>query len=110
MIVPSGSGRPAMDQVEARVVAEVLGDARPSWFCPSAYIGAPEAALGPLGLASAVLALERGRVPAALNSSEPIDPWPLAARPHCTEEAPRTAWVSGFSSEGVAGSVVLRGV
>lgn len=115
-----GTGTRAGDPVEMQALGEVLGRGRPAdrpllVGSVKSNIGHTEACAGLAGLIKAVLAVERGWIPASLHCTEPnpaipwsrlgvavartATPWP--------DDAPRVAGVSSFGITGTNAHAVV---
>lgn len=110
VVVAHGEGQLDLDRLEALALAEVLGPRVQEVPVVSltAHIGASEAAVGPLGAALAVRILETGRVPGALNRTDPIPEYKGPSGSEATEVDGRVALVCVTTREGINGAIVLR--
>ncbi len=110
LVVLSGWSWAPMDELEAAVHAEVLGEG--AGDVPALVLGptlgSVEAASGPLGAAVALRAMAEGVVPAWPNLTDPIPAWrgPTAAEARSAEM--KTALVLSISPEGSHAALVLR--
>ena len=90
--------------------AEILGDrvGEVPVLCLTAHVGCCEAAIGPMSAAMAVLAMQRGVIPGALNRERPIAAYrgPTSSLPQTGPV--RNALVTVFTREGVNAALVLR--
>ncbi|HCP48436.1 MAG TPA: hypothetical protein DIU15_20535 [Deltaproteobacteria bacterium] len=110
MVAAHGESRSDLDALEASALAEVLGPraAEVPVVALAAHVGSVEAAVGPMGAAVALQAMETGVVPGALNRENPLPDYkgPTSAAP--VETAVRTALVTLTTREGVSAALVLR--
>ncbi len=114
-----GTGTPLGDPIEVAALARAFGPGRGSVALASVKtnVGHLESAAGVAGLAKAILALERGEIPASLGFEEPnphlrleATPFRIAARlePWPAGPGPRRAGVSSFGMGGTNAHVVLE--
>jgi acyl transferase domain-containing protein len=117
-----GTGTATGDPVELRALGAVVGAARQTGHpcligSLKSNVGHTEGAAGVAGLVKAVLALERGAVPASLHVREPNPdvPWDDLGLELCREHrswpdhaGPRRAGVSSFGITGTNAHVVLE--
>ncbi|MEM8758944.1 MAG: type I polyketide synthase, partial [Pseudomonadota bacterium] len=122
-----GTGTPVGDPVEARAIAAALGPGRDAAGLGALPIGSVKSNIGHLepaaglaGVLKALLALERGRLPATLHVDH-VNPAVAAEErltvareavvlPDRADGAPHAAGVSAFGFGGANGHVVLEGV
>ncbi len=110
VVVAHGESSLDLDRLEALALAETLGPR--SGDVPvvslTAHIGSTEAAVGPLGAALAVRILETGKVPGALNRTDPLPEYKGPTSAETTTLDAKVALVSVTTREGIAAAVVLR--
>ena len=110
-----GTGTPLGDPLEMKAIGAVFGGAeRPLWVgSVKSNVGHTEGAAGVAGLIKAVLAVDRGAVPASLHFRTPSPHIPFAelgvAVPTATVPwpAPRVAGVSAFGFSGTNAHVIV---
>jgi len=110
VVLVHGESRPDLDGLEARGLAELLGPrmGEVPVVCLAAHIGSTEAAVGPISAGLAVRILETGKVPGALNRSEPIAEYGGPTGAEATEIDARHALITLTTREGVSAAIVIR--
>ncbi len=108
LVIPTGLSRPDLDRVESQALTSVLGPSahEVSWTTVSPAMGFAEAANGPLSLATALLAMQEGRVPGARTTRRPIPGFVLPLHEDSREITVRTAWINAMSPEGGHASLI----
>jgi 3-oxoacyl-(acyl-carrier-protein) synthase len=111
LVALTGWSWPKMDELEAALHAEVLGDraAAVPVLTLGHALGSTEAASGPLGLAVALRALAEGQAPALPTLQDPIPQWKGPVQPEPVALAGKTALVLSFSLEGSHAAIVAEG-
>lgn len=112
LIVPHGTGIRDHDVSESKAIHAALGPSAgqtPVWPIMS-QIGNTGAAAGSLGLIAAVMAMQQGRVPAAVNCPRPDEACGLAIVQRPLPRPPRTALVCSYSLGVQNAALVVRRV
>jgi len=112
VVLAHGESRTDLDRLEALALAEILGPraADVPIVSPTAHLGSVEAAVGPLQAALATRILATGRVPGALNRTDPIDEYKGPRGTDPVQIDAKVALVSITTREGVSAALVLRAV
>jgi 3-oxoacyl-(acyl-carrier-protein) synthase len=110
VVVAHGESNTDLDRLEARALAETLGPraAEVPVVSVTAHIGSTEAAVGPLGAGLALRILASGRVPGALNRTNPLPEYKGPCGAESMSIDARVVLVSVATREGIAAAVVLR--
>jgi 3-oxoacyl-(acyl-carrier-protein) synthase len=110
VIFAHGESRNDLDRLEALGLAEVLGPrvADVPVVSTTAHTGSLEAATGPVLAGLAVRVLETGKVPGALNRSQPLPEYKGPTSPDAVELDAKLALVAVTTREGVNAALVLR--
>jgi 3-oxoacyl-[acyl-carrier-protein] synthase II len=108
----TGAGHPELDRLEGQAWTARLGAKRAGaipWITPSANTGFTGSAAAPLATVAALLAMESGQLPPAINLEQP-DPTcgPVPSRPAAIPVDIGGIGVSAFSPEGTHAALALR--
>jgi len=112
VVLAHGESTNDLDRIEALALAETLGPRVGDVPVVSitAHVGATEAAVGPLNAGLAVRILETGRVPGALNRTDPIAEYRGPGGSDSVSLDAKVALVCITTREGIASALVLRKV
>ena len=112
LVVAHGEGRTDLDALEARGLADLLGDrvSEVPVLSLTAHIGATEAAVGPLSAGLALEVMRTGKLPGVMNRGKPISEFKGPTGTESSDCVVRHALVSITTREGINAAIVLSAV
>jgi len=112
LVVAHGEGRSDLDALEARGLADLLGDdaSKVPVLSLTGHIGATEAAVGPLSAGLALEVMRTGKLPGVINRSNPIDEFVGPTNTEPSDHPVRVALVSITTREGINAALILKAV
>jgi len=110
VVAVHGESRSDLDALEAQALSECLGAraAEVPVIALAAHVGSVEAAVGPMGSALVLQALNSGRVPGALNREDPIPEYKGPTSTAAMDMDPKLGVVTLTTREGVSSALVFR--
>ena len=110
VVAVHGESRNDLDALEASALAESLGSrvSEVPVMALAAHVGSVEAAVGPMGAALVLQALETGKVPGALNRQDPLPEYQGPTSSESVTMDARLGVVSLTTREGVSSALVFR--
>jgi 3-oxoacyl-(acyl-carrier-protein) synthase len=112
LVVAHGESRTDLDGLEARGLADLLGDrvGQVPVLSLTAHIGSTEAAVGPLSAGLALEVMRTGKLPGVINRGKPIPDYKGPVGPSATDCQVRHALISITTREGINAAIVLSAV
>lgn len=112
LVVAHGEGRNDLDALEARGLADLLGEhaADVPVLSLTGHIGVTEAAVGPLSAGLALEVMRTGKLPGVINRSNPIGEFAGPTNTEATDQTVRVALISITTREGINAALVLKAV
>jgi 3-oxoacyl-(acyl-carrier-protein) synthase len=112
LVVAHGEGSTDLDGLEARGLADLLGEraADVPVLSLTAHIGATEAAVGPLSAGLALEVMRTGQLPGVINRSTPIAEFAGPTDSASGARSVRVALVSITTREGINAALVIKAV
>ena len=110
VVAVHGESRNDLDALEAQALAECLGarSAEVPVMALSAHVGSVEAAVGPMGSALVLQALNSNRVPGALNREDPLPEYKGPTSSAAVDMDAKLGLVTLTTREGVSSALVFR--